>query len=183
MVPGTISTGRLDLVPLPTAVARLLIENDRRSVEEIGIRLPEDFPSSRDRSGFLSIQLDRMERFPDRRDWLARMILDAGGNFVGHCGFHGPPEEIRRAEIGYTVFRSYRGRGYAKEAAGALARWAFKQAAPEVYASISPANEPSLAVVRALGFEQVGIQEDVEDGTELVFVVRPQSLRLNPPPS
>ena len=33
------------------------------------------------------------------------------------------------------------------------------------------ANEPSLAVVRAIGFRQVGTQEDPIDGTELVFSV------------
>jgi RimJ/RimL family protein N-acetyltransferase len=35
--------------------------------------------------------------------------------------------------------------------------------------SISPRNEPSLALARKLGFEQVGEQFDEEDGLELVF--------------
>ncbi|TMF79937.1 MAG: GNAT family N-acetyltransferase [Chloroflexi bacterium] len=46
----------------------------------------------------------------------------------------------------------FAGQGFAKKAAGALVRWAFEQGEPEVYASASPGNAPSLAVVRALGF-------------------------------
>src|SRR5947199_4621332 len=38
-----------------------------------------------------------------------------------------------------------RGQGFAKNAAGALVRWAFEQGEPEVYAGASPGNAPSLA--------------------------------------
>ena len=82
---------------------------------------------------------------------------------------------IGRAEIGYTVFTHYRGQGYAKEAAGALVDWAFAQGASEVYASVAPDNAPSLAVVRSLGFIQIGTQIDEVDGLELVFVRRPDA--------
>ena len=45
-------------------------------------------------------------------------------------------------------------------------------AAPEVSvvrASISPANEASLATLRPFGFEPAGQQWDEEDGLELLF--------------
>jgi len=174
VAPRPISTDRLDLVPLQPAVARLLIARDRRGAElALALRLPEEFPSESDRTRFLTIQLDRMERFPDRRAWQVRLMVDRDRNVVGHCCFHGPPEVIGRAEIGYAVFAAYRGRGYAREAACALAQWAFRKGSREVCAAVSPANEPSLAVVRALGFEQIGIEED---GPELLFVVRPDTL-------
>jgi RimJ/RimL family protein N-acetyltransferase len=78
---------------------------------------------------------------------------------------------IGRAEIGYTVFETFRGHGFAKEAARALVEWAFERGEKEVYASVAPDNAPSLAVVRSLRFKQVGIQEDDIDGTELVFAI------------
>jgi RimJ/RimL family protein N-acetyltransferase len=114
-----------------------------------------------------------MEASPDRLDWTMRlMVTTSGREVIGHCGFHGPPEDVGRAEIGYTVFEPYRRRGYAKEAARALVDWALAQGEREVYASVSPNNVPSLGVMRSLSFEQVGVQEDEIDGTELVFAIR-----------
>ena len=105
---------------------------------------------------------------------MARFMVLRGvkAQVVGHCGFHGPPATVGRAEIGYTVFSAFRGRGYAQEAAAALVRWAFEQGEREVFATVSPTNAPSLAIVRALGFEEVGEQIDDVDGLELVFVKR-----------
>ena len=69
------------------------------------------------------------------------------------CGLRGPPVAIGGAEIGYGVFEPFRGaEASPKTPPGALERWAFEQGEPEVYASASPGNAPSLAVVRALGF-------------------------------
>lgn len=91
------------------------------------------------------------------------------GEVVGHCGFHGPPAAVGRAEVGYTVFAAHRRRGYASEAVGALVEWAQRQAERTVFASVAPDNTASLAVVRKLGFVQTGTQIDAEDGEELVF--------------
>ena len=169
-----ITTRRLALVPLAPETIRVLLAGDRAGAQRIvGLDLPDEFPNEEDLSGFLPVQLHRMEQSPGRREWMARLMLaNDGKRVVGHCGFHGPPELIGRAEIGYTVFSGFRGRGFAKEAAQALVRWAFDQGEREIYASVSPDNAPSLAVVRAAGFIQVGTQDDEVDGLELVFAVR-----------
>jgi len=161
-----IQTERLELIAFEPEAIRHLIQGER------DFDLPKEFPSQDDIDGFLSIQLLRMEASPDRRDWMARLMVTHTRQVIGHCGFHGPPEVIGRAEIGYTVFTEFRGMGYAKEAAKALVQWAFAQGEKEVYASVSPENAPSLAVVRSLGFKQVGTQDDEVDGLELVFAVR-----------
>lgn len=149
-----------------------MISGERVHAEVLlGAVLPDEFPSEDELGGFLKVQLQRMESAPERRAWMARLMRSPAGEAVGHCGFHGPPELIGRAEIGYTVFEKFRRQGYAKEAAGALVRWAFRHGEKEVYASISPGNVASLAVVRGLGFRQVGTQEDEVDGLELVFVI------------
>jgi ribosomal-protein-alanine N-acetyltransferase len=169
-----ITTPRLALVPLAPEAIRALIAGDRAAAQRtIGLALPDEFPTEGDLEGFLPVQLFRMEQAPNRREWMARLIVvDQGNRLAGHCGFHGPPDVIGRAEIGYTVFTEFRGRGFAKEAARALVRWAFDHGEREVFATVSPDNVPSLAVVRALGFTQVGTQEDEVDGLELVFAVR-----------
>ena len=168
----TLRTQRLDLVPFPPSAINRLIRGDRSGAETIlGATLPEEFPNFDDIAGFLAIQLRRMEESPDRHDWMARLMMANQRLVVGHCGFHGPPDVIGRAEIGYTVFTQYRGQGFAKEAARALVEWAFTQGQQEVFASVSPGNQPSLAVVRSVGFTEVGTQEDEIDGLELVFTI------------
>lgn len=140
----------------------------------MGLPFPAEFPTLDDLSGFLPVQLRRMDAEPAKREWMARFMVTRDDlQLVGHCGFHGPPATIGRAEIGYTVFTAFRGRGYAKEAAAALVEWAFAQGQDEVYASVAPANAASLAVVRTLGFQHIGEQIDEVDGVELVFVARP----------
>ena len=169
----SIRTERLELVPLAPQAIRNLIAGRRLEAERAaGFDLPPEFPTRDDLAGFLPIQLHRMEKEASKREWMARLMVRAGEGVVGHCGFHGPPQTIGRAEIGYTVFSKFRGRGFAKEAARGLVEWALAQGEREVYATVSPDNAPSLAVVKALGFMQVGTQEDEVDGLELVFVIR-----------
>jgi len=169
-----IRTPRLELVPLPPEAIQHLLRGERGEAEAtLGLKLPDEFPSQEALDGFLPIQLHRMLATPDRRDWTARLITTGSPRqVIGHAGFHGPPEVIGRAEIGYSVFKPFRGKGYAKEAATALVDWAFEQGQREVFASVAPDNGPSLAVVSALGFIQVGTQIDEVDGLELVFAVR-----------
>jgi RimJ/RimL family protein N-acetyltransferase len=72
-------------------------------------------------------------------------------------------------EIGYTIHEQFRRRGLASEAANGMARWAGRAGGRVLRASISPDNDPSLALVRRAGFVQVGEQYDERDGLELVF--------------
>jgi len=177
-MPTTIRTPRLDLVPIDPAAIRHLLAGERRQAEGVvGITLPPEFPTDDDLAGFLPIQLNRMEQSPDLRDWMARLMVSDSNQAIGHCGFHGPPDVIGRAEIGYTVFTAFRGQGYAKESARALTAWALEQGEIDVFASVAPHNAASLAVVRSIGFRQIGTQEDEVDGLELVFAVRAAELR------
>ena len=72
-------------------------------------------------------------------------------------------------EIGYTIVRSRRRQGYASEAADGMWRWAAEHGARVLRASISPDNEPSLALINKAGFVEVGSQMDEIDGLELIF--------------
>ena len=65
------------------------------------------------------------------------------------------------------------GDDYATEAAAALMGWAEGQGVRRFVVSVAPGNEPSLAIVRKLGFVQTGEQWDEEDGLELVFELAP----------
>ena len=115
-----------------------------------------------------------MLRDPGAQKWLVRaLVRRRDATMIGHAGFHGPPGSnglaADKVELGYTVFPAFRGRGYATEAAVALMEWAAREGARRFVASVGPGNEPSLAVVRKLGFVQTGEQWDEENGLELVF--------------
>src|SRR5205807_5933591 len=101
MPPSVIRTTRMKLVPTDPAAIRHLIAGERRQAEDaIGLTLPDEFPTDDDLAGFLPIQLQRIEAAPDRRDWMARLMVSESKEAIGHCGFHGPPDVIGRAEIG-----------------------------------------------------------------------------------
>jgi RimJ/RimL family protein N-acetyltransferase len=165
-----IVTARLSLELLQPETLEALLCRDKAAAERIqGRVLPDAFLAPAD-DFFLKIQLSRMTSRPSGQGWCARAIVrTADGAVIGHCGFHGPPEDVGRAEIGYTVLEPYRLQGYAVEAAQALVGWARAQGETVVFASVSPDNPISLAVVEKLGFRQTGVQLDEIDGEEGVF--------------
>jgi RimJ/RimL family protein N-acetyltransferase len=169
-----IRSARLDLVSVSPAVVRALLARRREEAERgLGVPLPEEFLDD-DLEGLLRLRLGQMEADPASQAWLVRaLVLRDEGTIVGHAGFHGPPGawglEPGKAEIGYTVFEPFRGRGYATEAAVALMDWAGGEGVRRFVFSIGPWNEPSLAIARKLGFVKTGEQWDDEDGLEHVY--------------
>jgi ribosomal-protein-alanine N-acetyltransferase len=123
--------------------------------------------------GAMAIWLDRWARDPSAAEWMARsMVLSERGRrrVVGSVGFHGPPGARGTLEVGYSVDPPYRRQGYARESVIALFDWAHeRRGIGRFVASISPDNEPSLALARQLGFQKVGEHTDEVDGLEYVF--------------
>ena len=169
-----IRTNRLALVPLSPAFLDALLGGRRDDAEAaLGLELPADWPDRHD-LGFLELRRNQARDDPGREEWLPCAIaLD--GQMVGHIGFHGPPgvngpQKPDALEVGYTVFEPYRRLGYATEAVVAILEWArAEHGVRHFVASVGPWNDPSLALVRRLGFRQTGTQWDDEDGEELVF--------------
>lgn len=158
------------------ALADALADDPDEAERLLGATVPRGrWPSEND-AAFLRLRAGQIRRNPDWQPWSVRaLVLREETKMVGHAGFHGPPGvnglQARDAlELGYTVFPEARGRGYAQEAALALMRWAEREHEIRRFiASVAPDNEASLAIVRKLGFTQIGEQWDVEDGLELVF--------------
>jgi RimJ/RimL family protein N-acetyltransferase len=171
-----IQTERLSLVLMDEAVLEALARADRRGVSELlGANLPPDFPApDGSDDAYIRWQRVKLRAYSAEREWCARLMVRLSDRAaVGHCGFHGPPGWLGRAEIGYTVFPAQRGQGLATEAAAALVIWAWEQGERTVVAAVPPANLASLAVVRKLGFVQTGGRVDVH-GEQLVFeITRP----------
>jgi RimJ/RimL family protein N-acetyltransferase len=123
--------------------------------------------------------MDADQRAQVSPDWLARVnagtadawtlgytlvhrITEAG---VGSCGFKGPPIEDGTVEIAYGVAPDHQGRGYATEAAAALAEHAFSSGEVRVVrAHTLPDAGASARVLEKCGFLRIGEVVDPEDG-------------------
>jgi ribosomal-protein-alanine N-acetyltransferase len=167
-----ISSERLDLVSMSPHFISAVLAGRRAEAERLGqLCVVDNWPDEAD-SRFLRLRLEQMQADPSVQVWLARaMVLrDPARTMAGHIGFHGPPEQVGRAELGYTVFPDFRRRGLATEAATTMMKWAqLNHGVERFVVSISPDNAPSLAMATKLGFTQIGEQIDEVDGLELVF--------------
>ncbi len=85
------------------------------------------------------------------------VAVEADGVLVGSSGVHRIGAHPLGPEIGYWIAAHARGRGYAAEAAHALAEWALGLGAPRVYLVADVRNGPSLTVARRAGFTQEGV--------------------------
>jgi ribosomal-protein-alanine N-acetyltransferase len=168
-----ITTARLDLVSMPLAFMEALLEGDTTAASEaIGAAVPGRLRDHLE--DFLRYRLAQLRADPSIRQWLGRaMVLTDGDgrrHVIGTIGFHGPPDERGRLEIGYSVQERFRRQGFAREAVRSMLDWAAREHGIHRFvASISPTNEPSLSLTRGFGFVQTGQQMDELDGLELVF--------------
>lgn len=172
----TIHTARLDLVSMtPEFMEAVLAHRHAEAQEEVGAALPAD-PIDEAVERFLSHRLGQLRQDPDLQRWLARAIVRRKGErlMIGNVGFHGQPGVNAASapdalEIGYGVQPEHRRQGYASEAAEGLIGWARTQGIGHFVASVAPDNEPSLSIIRKLGFVRTGEHIDPEDGLEHVF--------------
>jgi RimJ/RimL family protein N-acetyltransferase len=168
-----IRTPRFELVSMSMRFMRLLLARDLDgAAAEIGAAVPSNLPDTLD--NFLQFRIADLEVDPAAQPWLGRAIVltepDGTRRIVGSAGFHSPPDREGRVEIGYRVEPAFRREGVATEVVQALFDWAAREHGVQRFrASVSPLNMPSLAIIRRLGFRQVGEQIDDIDGKELVF--------------
>src|SRR5437773_30710 len=175
-----IRSERLELVSMsPDFIDALLAERRSDAEATAVLKLPDDWPDAHD-TGFLRFRLRQMREQPEIQEWFVYAVVLPDGErpMIGHAGFHGPPgvnavKAPDAVEIGYSIFEPYRRRGYATEVVRALIDWASREHSIRRFiASISPDNSASLALIRRLGFQEIGRHWDEEDGEELEFDLR-----------
>jgi ribosomal-protein-alanine N-acetyltransferase len=166
-----IHSARLDLVSMSVEFMHASLTGDLVSASAlVGAALPETWPGRSART--MRYRLDQLASDPSALPWLLRAVVlrDPVRKVIGHIGFHAPPDDLRRVEVGYSIDAYHRRQGYATEAVQALFDWARQAHGVHHFkASIGPSNTASLALARKLGFTQTGSQWDEEDGEELVF--------------
>ena len=174
-----IHTARLELVSMtPEFMEAVLADRLAEAQELLGAVLPAE-PVDTAVEHFLARRVAQLREEPDVQRWLARAIVrkEGGRLMIGNVGFHGQPGvnaagNEHALEIGYGLQPEHRRQGYATEAVEGLIGWARTQGIGHFVASVSPDNEPSLAIIRKLGFVRTGQHIDPEDGLEHVFELR-----------
>ena len=165
-----IETPRLRLVGMSQGALARLLDGDVTGASRIqGSDFSNDFLASVNEA-FLTIHLEGLRRHPSAPGWFVRAITRReDGLIVGHCGFHGAPQDIGRAEIGYTIFPPYRRCGYGAESAQGLVDWATTQGVPAVVAAVSVTNVASIALVAKLGFRASSVVMTPSGDEEFIF--------------
>jgi RimJ/RimL family protein N-acetyltransferase len=162
-----LETLRLTLVPSSPQQILTLIDQPERFEEVADL-----YPAEGLRAGFVSEDVSPA--------WLAALRASSGpdpwrhGFFVVHretraaigsAGFKGPPSVSGVVEIAYGIVPSFRGQGYATEAATALVAFAFASAQVQlVRAHTWPVTNASTRVLTKCGFRCTGTVVDPDDG-------------------
>lgn len=98
--------------------------------------------------------------------WMAETHDGQPVGFVGIWGPEGWPEP----ELGWVVFEGAEGKGYAREAAEEVRRFAYAVLGFETLSSnIFPGNKRSVALAERLGAHYERSYENVSHGTEMVY--------------
>ena len=162
----TVHTPRLRLVAATPPLALAALEDRRKFGILVGASPDPDWPTSIIDSA-LTYFADTLTDQPELSGWLVWYVIlkQAPGKecVIGSSGFAGPPDGNHAVRLGFAIVHRHRGRGYASEAAAALAGWAFAHGVRRVWSRV-PANDPAaLGVLKKVGMAQSGVV--LEDGT------------------
>lgn len=165
-------TERLDLRSLDARALDALSAGDRMELEALtGARFPSPLEPPPLVEDHLDFFRDRLRRPSEPGSWwFWLMVTRDAGDAVGMVGLPGEPDEHGRAPIGYSVYPSWEGRGYATEAVGAVLDWVLGQSGiAAVRATIAPDNAGSLRVATKVGMRAVAIGRVMDVGEVVVF--------------
>jgi len=156
-----IGTRRLELVPAVTESVRAALEGHDALGEALRAVVPADWPPEHVDADALQFTLDRLAEGGEQAGWWMHFVVltrpervPRPRTVVGTAGYCGPPSEDGSVEIGYSIVPSHRRRRYATEAAHGMIDRAFSDPrVGRVIAETLPDLLPSIAVLRACGFE------------------------------
>jgi len=148
-----LTTSRVRLVPATSAMITAELGDAAQLAKILDAELAPDWPPEHHDSDTLRFWRDSQRRPGAARWWLhyALRIRSGSSTLVGSVGYKGPPRD-GVAEIGYSVVPSWQRQGLATEACRALIESAWRRGAEVVVAHTLDGLEPSIGVLRKLGF-------------------------------
>ncbi|SDD19558.1 GNAT family N-acetyltransferase [Nocardioides lianchengensis] len=166
-----VSVPSVRIVQLSPDVLQALADGDLATADALAPVPLTAWLASEDRVATWRMRARQAVESPEDLPWVTGVVRDEqAGLTVGAGGFHAAPDERGMVEAGYGVDPAYRRRGYARAVLELLIDRARTEPAVTVLRlTISPENEPSLALARQYPFVEVGEQWDEEDGLETIY--------------
>jgi RimJ/RimL family protein N-acetyltransferase len=150
----------VELVPATPELVDDELSDPALLAERLGAELPADWPPEHHGEQVLEFTSKALEDPAAAGWWLHWFVWLEGERRVlaGTGGFKGPPDD-GVVEIGYSVVPSWQRRGIATDAIREFIARARERGARAVIAHTLPSLEPSIGVLRKLGFEPAGSPE------------------------
>jgi RimJ/RimL family protein N-acetyltransferase len=151
--PALLTTPRLRLVPATSALITAELEGVNRLKDVLDTDVPPDWPPEHHDIDTLAFWRKAVRQRGASGWWLHYALLTSSKRptLVGSVGYKGPPTG-GVVEIGYSVVPSWQRMGLATEACRALIESAWQRGAQVVVARTLEGLEPSIGVLRKLGF-------------------------------
>ena len=146
-------TERLILIPFTTKICENLMREDYSDLEKRNLKKGKSWPDA-----------DVLETLPKIIANLAQVASPTGFEswiiikkdnleIIGDAGFKGFNTLLKSADIGYGIIAEERKKGFAREAAEALIKWAFATGiVKEITASCLMENQFSINLLQKLNF-------------------------------
>jgi RimJ/RimL family protein N-acetyltransferase len=155
---GVIQTARLDLVPLALPIAAAIVAG----VRPPGVRWALGYPTDGTLIGAGLIVTAHNKGHDLGPFGTYQVIYRDRDVIVGDCGFEGPPNSEGEIRIAVGTAISQRRRGYAREAAQGLIRWALERDdIVRVIADTARTNAPSIGVMETAGMRRYRADESL----------------------
>jgi RimJ/RimL family protein N-acetyltransferase len=157
---AVLATARLRVVPATQTMISAELDGRARLGSLLDAEVPADWPPEHHDRETLMFWHEQLSQRGAAGWWLHYVLLanSARPTLVGTSGFKGSPVD-GVVEIGYSVVPSWQRRGLAPEASRALIKAVWERGAEVVVAHTFEHLEPSIAVLRKLGFERAGSSE------------------------
>ena len=122
-----IYTDRLVLIPYTRKMATEILGGHYQELFDLGISFDAGWPDAAELETLPKIlkNLELVNEPTGFESWM--IIVKLGMKIIGSTGFKGVPNEEGSIDIGYGIISQEQKKGYAIEAATALAGWAFKK--------------------------------------------------------
>lgn len=124
-----------------------------------------------DDPGPLPYRIPRIRTEPHGAPYFLRLaVLRGERTIIGSAGFHLLPDDSGMIEIGFGIEPAFRNQGFGKEVLLGMWQWVIDEPGVRILRyTVSPTNDVSQHIIRSLGFNHVGVQDDEEDGPEDIF--------------